>query len=329
MNADHAPLPPPVQILGIGAVTPLGRDPAVIAKNLAAKSPAATGLLRVGDDLLAEPAITRSMRRADRLIRMAAIAALDAWNQAAPSCADTAREQIGLIVTSGLGPHCRGFKFLDGILDAGDSDALPTDFSHSVHGAAASYIAGLLDLRGPSLTATDFEIGFEQAVLLAQTWLQQGICRRVLVGSFEEIGEPMISMMKRLLAGKESIIPGEGAVFLMLAQSDGAGIATIDAAAVPEKTDLLVTECPPIAPDAGSSPEIAAMRTVTFTPYFGHSATSSAMQLLGALLSILYQRSLGKMITVAPDSNESPVVDNATTLRTSCGKVATIYVSRT
>ena len=138
------------------------------------------GLFRVSDDLLIEPRIARSMRRADRFIRMAAIAALDAWTHAEMSCAGVAKEQIGLIVTSGLGPHCRGFKFLDGILDSGDSDALPTDFSHSVHGAAASYIAGQLDLRGPSLTATDFEIGFEQAVLLAQCWLHQGTCQRVL-----------------------------------------------------------------------------------------------------------------------------------------------------
>jgi hypothetical protein len=302
--------PAPAEILGIGAITPLGRDLAVIAKNLAAKPPARGEMLRVADDLLSEPAIARSMRRADRFIRMAAIAALDAWNQAAPSCADIAREQIGLIVTSGLGPHCRGFKFLDGILDAGDSNALPTDFSHSVHGAAASYIAGLLDLRGPSLTATDFEIGFEQAVLLAQCWLQQGTCRRVLVGSVEELGEPMISMTKKLLAGKESIAPAEGAVFLMLAPSDVAGIATLDAATVPDKTDLLASEYPSIAPDAGATPQIAAARSTTFTPYFGHSASSSAMQLLGALLSI-------------------PVVDNATTFRTSCGKVVALHVSRT
>jgi len=302
--------PPRVEIIGIGAVTPIGRDLAVIAKNLAVKPSAPDGMLRVSDELLAEPTIARSMRRADRFIRMATIAALDAWNQAAHSCADIPREQIGLIVTSGLGPHCRGFKFLDGILDAGDSNALPTDFSHSVHGAAASYIAGLLDLRGPSLTATDFEIGFEQAVLLAQSWLQQGICRRVLVGSVEELGEPMISMAKKLLTGKESIVPAEGAVFLMLAPPDVAGIATLDAATVPDKTDLLASEYPPIAPDAGSEPQIAAARNTTFTPYFGHSASSSAMQLLGALLSI-------------------PVVDNATTFRTSCGKVVALHVSRT
>ena len=182
---------------------------------------------------------------------MATIAALDAWKPAEDSCAGVAREQIGLIVTSGLGPHSRGFKFLDGILDSGDSDALPTDFSHSVHGAAASYIAGLLDLRGPSLTTTDFEIGFEQAVLLAQCWLHQGTCRRVLVGAVEELGDTMIRMASQIPAAR-NLSAGEGAVFLMLGNLDVPGLATIDAAASFGEIDLFGgmnrRSCPRIIP---------------------------------------------------------------------------------
>ena len=229
---------PAATILGVGAVTPIGRDLNEISRNSEPIPAPARGLC-VSNELLIEPTITRSMRRADRFIRMAAIAALDAWTRAENTCAEIPKEQIGLIVTSGLGPHCRGFKFLDDILDHGDSDALPTDFSHSVHGAAASYIAGLLDLRGPSLTATDFEIGFEQAVLLAQCWLHQGTCQRVLVGAIEELGETMIHMASHLLQCRQSISLGEGAVFLMLGMPDVQGIARIDASALPNQIDLL------------------------------------------------------------------------------------------
>ena len=50
---------------------------------------------------------------------------MDAWKQAAHACDGIERERIGLIVTSGFGPHCRGFRFLDGLLDCGDSAASP------------------------------------------------------------------------------------------------------------------------------------------------------------------------------------------------------------
>jgi beta-ketoacyl synthase-like protein len=318
---------PEAAILGIGAVTPIGRDLTEISRKLAADAGTPPPLLRVSDDLLAEPKIARSMRRADRFIRMAAIAALDAWTRAESACTGIAKEQIGLIVTSGLGPHCRGFKFLDGILDSGDSDALPTDFSHSVHGAAASYIAGLLDLRGPSLTTTDFEIGFEQAVLLAQCWLHQGTCKRVLVGAAEELGPTMIQMSADILRGRKSISLGEGAVFLMLGNSDVPGLATIDAAATQEKTDLMAFDEPTIVPENNPPNLPAARHTATFSPYFGHSASSSAFQLLGGLLSLATRSPLGKMLPSATQSSTPVIVDNATTFRRSCGRAATLRVT--
>jgi hypothetical protein len=314
---------PEATILGIGAVTPIGRDLNEISRRLAANAGTPPPLLRVSDDLLVEPKIARSMRRADRFIRMAAIAALDAWKCAENACAGIAKEQIGLIVTSGLGPHCRGFKFLDDILDSGDSNALPTDFSHSVHGAAASYIAGLLDLRGPSLTTTDFEIGFEQAVLLAQCWLHQGACKRVLVGAVEELGETMIRMAAELLRGRESISLGEGAVFLMLGNREIAGIARIDAAVPFDEIDLLARDEPAIVPQNNSQNTIAARNTVTFSPYFGHCASSCAFQLLGGLMSLAARRPLGSI----QQRSKSGIVDNAGTFRTSCGRAATLRVT--
>ena len=247
--------PPPTTILSLGAVTPIGRDLREIAQKLSQASEFAVNH-RVSDDFLNDPATSKQLRRADRFVRMASIAALDAFARAG---APIPSERIGLIVTSGFGPHVRGFKFLDGILDAGDAEALPTDFSHSVHGAAASYIAGLLDLRGPSLSTTDFELGFEHAVLLAQTWLAGKTCDRVLVGAVEELGDVLIDCAAKILSDKQ-ISLGEGAVFFMLGSPESKGIATINAFSAP----------PELEPD--------------FTPYFGYSASTSAFQILGRLL---------------------------------------------
>jgi hypothetical protein len=242
-------------ILGIGAVTPLGRNLEMIKPNLGVETTSRP--MRVPDELLSDPLISKRMRRADRFAKMTTLAAIDAWSRAAPHCIDIPLDRVGLIVSTGFGPHVRGFKFLDGILDCGDSAALPTDFSHSVHNAAASYVAEILGLRGPTLTTTDFEIGFESVVQLAQCWLNDKVCDRVIVGAAEELGEVMLHCAARMT--DREIVPSEGAVFLALGPSDVKGIAALDVSAMPA---------------SGSG----------LTAPFGHSASQSAFHLLAALL---------------------------------------------
>jgi hypothetical protein len=254
----------PAAILGIGAVTPLGRNLEEIARKLRHVPTARPEELHVSDQLLADPAISKRMRRADRFSRMAAIAALDAWSRSRNQCAGVQPEEIGLIVTAGLGPHCRGFRFLDGLLDCGDRAASPTDFSHSVHGAAAAYITELLELRGPSLSTTDFETGFEDAVMLAQCWLGEGTCQRVLVGAVEELGEVMLHCLSRMIPPDQQIIPAEGAVFLMLGPQVDNKSATIDA--------------------ANGGREETLPNAIDWNRHFGRSATSSVFDVLGSLL---------------------------------------------
>jgi len=307
----------PASILGVGAVTPLGRDLQGIGKQLGRSAAATAAHLRVSDEFLSDPAIGGRMRRADRFARMAAVAALDSWAGASDACASVAKDRVGLIVTSGFGPHCRGFRFLDGILDCGDSSALPTDFSHSVHGAAAAYITELLELRGPSLSTTDFEIGFEQAVLLAQCWLDQRACDRVLVGAVEEIGEVLIHCASRMLGGEKIFVPGEGAVFLTLGPMDGEGLARLEATAPPPQVDLMMLDVPANPSPATDQPTIAARHTTTFSPYFGHSASSSAFQLLGGFLSLSAGRPLGRLVQKASPA-ELGAVDKVATFKPSC-----------
>ena len=313
MISDNYPLPP-ASVLGVGAITPLGRDLRVIAQKLAEPVTDDSPQRRVADALLSDPPIDLRMRRADRFARMATITAMDAWAAAGKSCAGVAMERVGLIVTSGFGPHCRGFRFLDGILDCGDNEALPTDFSHSVHGAAAAYITEVLNLRGPSLTTTDFANGFEQAVLLAQCWLDQEICDRVIVGAVEELGEVLLHCAGRMLGSDERWRPGEGAVFLTLGPQSVAGMALLESAPEPVNADLLTLSVPQMP--SRRAREIAARprRVTTFSPYFGHSPSSSAFDLLGGFLSLMGGRPLGRMVhgDSAAARNPAAVDDTAT-----------------
>jgi len=305
---------PPVSVLGVGAVTAVGRTLPLITAAISDASPATAAPRTVSDDVLADPATSKRLRRADRFTRMAVIAASDAWSTAKASLEGVPLERIGLIVASGFGPHGRGFKFLDGILDHGDSAALPTDFSHSVHGAPAAYITEILGLRGPSLSTTDFLSGFEQAVLLAQAWLDQQQCDRVLVGVVEELGEVLLHCAGRMLNHDQRISPGEGAVFWMLGRSDTPGIATL-AVAPPAAVDLRIVDQPVIGPASPTIDPGHAGATTTFSPYFGHSPSSAAFQLLGGLLSMQAGRLLGRLI--GDESSAAARVDNVATFRPS------------
>jgi hypothetical protein len=317
MISDHQSLPP-ASVLGVGAITPLGRDLRVVAQNLAQPTMDDALPRRVADALLSDPAIDLRMRRADRFARMATIGAMDAWTAAGKFCNGVAMKRVGLIVTSGFGPHCRGFRFLDGILDCGDSEALPTDFSHSVHGAAAAYITEILQLRGPSLSTTDFENGFEQAVLLAQCWLDQEVCDRVIVGAVEELGEVLLHCAGRMLGSDDGWVPGEGAVFLTLGPKDVAGIALLESAPQPRSVDLLAVDVPEMPSRGAAAMAVQARCIATFSPYFGHSASSSAFDLLGGFLSLVARRPLGRMVHGDLAAAQDPVaVDGMATFKPS------------
>jgi len=308
---------PPASILGVGAVTPLGRGLDAIAAKLAEWERAPARILRVDDEWLLDPALSRPLRRADRFTRMAAMAALEAWNASEADRVGVPLERIGMIVSSGFGPHCRGFRFLDGILDCGDSAASPTDFSHSVHGAASAYISGLLGLRGPSLNVTDFEIGFEEVVRLAQCWLAEGACDRVLIGAMEELGEVMLDCASKMLGDFPCYSPGEGAVFLMLGPSSLPALVRVDAAAEPRSVDLLIVDEPPLPGGAECAPAVCARRTTSFGHRLGQSASGAAFELLGGILAM------------RANSRGEAAVDNAATFRTSSdARTATLLLTR-
>ena len=105
------------------------------------------------------------MRRADKLSKMAVLAAADALQD---SGLENAKQRTGIILATSFGAHQTTFDFLDDIIDYGEAQVSPTTFSNSVHNAAVSYIASVLDITGPTLTVTRFSFPFQSALQLAQ-----------------------------------------------------------------------------------------------------------------------------------------------------------------
>jgi 3-oxoacyl-[acyl-carrier-protein] synthase II len=176
---------------------------------------------------LGDRSLLSRLRRADRFSQLAVLAARDAYQDAGLDAA--ANERTGIIVATGLGPHVTTFRFLDEILTYGDQGPSALVFSHTVHNAAASYLASLLDVRGPAVTIAQTDFAFHEALLLAGSWLAEGRCDHVLVGTVEELGEvmryacqtkcpaPDDGRLRPLsFAAQPRTVPGEGSFFFVL-----------------------------------------------------------------------------------------------------------------
>jgi len=250
----------------------------------------------------------RKIRRADRLAKMAVLAAADALREArlAPD-----PRRIGLVVSSAFGSHATTFEFLDEILTYGDAEVSPTVFSHSVQNAAAAYVASVLDIQGPVLTLTQVHFAFHHALVLARQWLASGQCDHVLVGGADELGGVMRFIWRSLLrapadgrlrpfafAKEPAAIPGEGSAFFLLSAKPGlcpcARLELIRIASwVPPATPpgLHILEADGTLGDESgyAVPAASAARLAAYAPVFGSMPCGTPLQLAAAALMLQEQ----------------------------------------
>jgi len=224
----------PLAISGIGILSACGRGLEKFERALKsgwvppAVSKEGRHAYRISPEDLADREVLDKVRRGDRFSKMVVFAAHDALKDSG-SCTEEARQSTGVIVATAFGAHSSIFKFLDGILDYGETQVSPTTFAHSIHNAAAAYVASALNCRGPVLTLTQFHFSFHQALLLAYAWLAEGRVQRVLVGVADECSPAMEYICEEKLAGaaggkmnplsfsaRPGLVPGEGSVFFLL-----------------------------------------------------------------------------------------------------------------
>ena len=261
-------------------------------------------------DLAAVPdrTLLKKLRRADKLSKMAVLAAADAV--ADSRVTDLNRKKVGIILATAFGAQVTTFEFLDGILDYGDAGVSPTTFSNSVHNAAASYVSSSLNIQGPTLTVTQFRFSFQSVLQLARTWLEQGRCEYLLVGAVDHYGDVLgyISEQKLITANDGRIkpftfyptcqIPGEGAVFFLLGKdpTDNA-FCSLDSISVgedPERgkpVDVNLIDADGMLPDESAylsslSPDIL---TTAYSPLFGSMMIGGAFNLAAAALMLKRQ----------------------------------------
>ncbi len=122
-----------------------------------------------------------------------------------------------LICVASFGPLSTTFGVLDDILDYPEDQILPTRFSHSVHNAAASYVAAQFHITGPSYSVTGFEDPWSDALALAESLLATG-APQVLLFSVEE--KTLLSPQLPELYPERFPSPGTEGGTVMLLSSD-------------------------------------------------------------------------------------------------------------
>ena len=196
-----------MKIAGIGLLCSQGMGMANFEKSLRSgwQRPGETAAHWLGGkkamaylvDLAAVPdrTLLKKIRRSDAVSKMSVLAAADALQDS--GIENINQKKIGIILATAFGPHVTTFNFLDDILDHGDPAVSPTTFSNSVHNAAASYISTAFNIKGPTLTISQFRFSFQSALQLAKSWLDQG---------------PLVSKLPGWILSPVLTIPGKASV---------------------------------------------------------------------------------------------------------------------
>jgi 3-oxoacyl-[acyl-carrier-protein] synthase II len=228
-----------VSIKGIGVLGGFGCGISDLNKALTTgKSSSATMDIKTTDGGIEVPAFLantdrlksfvnkRDLRRMDHYIRMALLGCFMALEDADMLHAN--RGKMGIIIATGYGSTCNTFDLQHSVITEAAPFCSPTQFSNSVHNAAATHISILLKEMGPNLSLSHYDMSIVSAFLSACQWLQEERVESVMVGSVDEYSKILgyfwhclynKDNKKAGFAGKmnpEYAIIGEGSNFFIL-----------------------------------------------------------------------------------------------------------------
>jgi len=271
---------------------------------------------------LVAPAALRRMNRFAKLAVLGGALALEDAGWSVP----LRRNDIGLVIASGYGASKSTFDFLDSMIDGEGQFPSPTLFSNSVHSSAASHLSITLELGGPCLTVSQFEMSPLSAMLTARQWLVEGEVEAVLFGAVEEICPVLGYCYDRFFEDaacgpiepfawdRQTAVMGEGAAFFLLTRErpDGAAYGHIeriawtrsDRAAIPRDSLLVLgadghTCC---AADYRRFYEAAGDRTA-FSPVYGSLPGGQVFDVAIAAVAAEHNPGRNRICSVKCDAN--------------------------
>jgi 3-oxoacyl-[acyl-carrier-protein] synthase II len=310
-------------IAGMGIVFNRGRGLANLEKALIAGWVMPDPVYRVPAEAITDKQVLKETRRADNFSKMAILAAFDALVDS--GIPEQSKQRLGIILATAFGPHVTTFGFLDDILTYGDAGVSPTLFSHSVHNAAASYIALNLQTRGPTLTMTQFADSFHQAIILAESWLKEKRCEYILVGSVDQVGKVMEYICSKKLKLSEDgkikpfnfskipeSVPGEGSAFFLVTDNvkynKYCSISALPPGDQEENGDLYILDSDGMCGNEEPYNGLAKNKTplTSYAPIFGSMLTLSSFSCMTGALMLKNQKLYACPIQTNPHNLNIP-----------------------
>ncbi|MFO0621251.1 MAG: beta-ketoacyl synthase N-terminal-like domain-containing protein [Polyangia bacterium] len=184
-------------------------------------------------------------RRMPRLAQMCVVAAREALDLApgvAPTESAAVRthgaDRVGVVLGTGLGGLSSTIEFVRSFIADGMAAASPAVFPYTVMNASSGLLAIELGLTGPNITVNHRELSLPEAIATGAELIATDRADAVLCGGCDELspwlvhGLSQLSLLSPDLASAErppihpyeargqGIVPGEGAVVVLLERAD-------------------------------------------------------------------------------------------------------------
>jgi hypothetical protein len=176
-----------LSVVGLGMAAKLGKtadvaqlltgNRIVAPRDLAADHPVA---LDIPSDFQIAPQL---IRRMSHFAKLSLASACDAFRD---SGLDQAGKTIGIIQGSVYGPIGSGIQALDELVDFGDNQLSPTNFSGSVFNTSATYLSLAFGIQGCTLAHTGGLDTLYNSLVTAFLWLERGTVDYVMAGIGDE-----------------------------------------------------------------------------------------------------------------------------------------------
>jgi hypothetical protein len=127
-----------------------------------------------------------SERLVRRMSHFAKLSLLSALHAIKDSELNVAGKSIGIIQGSVYGPIISGIQAFDDLIDFGDNQLSPTNFSGSVFNTSATYLSLAFGIQGCTLSHTSGQDTLYNSILTAGLWLESGEVDYVIMGIGDE-----------------------------------------------------------------------------------------------------------------------------------------------
>lgn len=176
-----------LSVIGLGLVSKIGASEdlrAILAQDqIDPKRLPSEHVLAIDipDDFKIPPQLVR------RMSHFAKIALLSACHALRDSgLDDLAGKSVGIIQGSVYGPIISGIQAFDDLIDFGDNQLSPTNFSGSVFNTSSTYLSLAFGIQGPVLTHTSGMDTLYNSLLAASLWLESKTVDYVILGIGDE-----------------------------------------------------------------------------------------------------------------------------------------------